>query len=1798
MHAHLSLSVRAFALYLLAAASSSLAQTPLVAFDASQTGRTTYLNATPPTISTATLDRWNLSTAAPLFDLSPPVYGGLEVSAASGSIRPSLFRLNPSTASWPFAAGIYAAPNSPSSADIYNVHMALLWVRENFPGFDEGKSVSLANNASLLMEVPVWQSGNQGLAASIRFLVKDSGHYYVSEAGLTAAGTLELSNFDGSALAGKRWARVELDATAMTLPNNLDFQAMAFRNVEALGVYGRGSKAFVGIFAIGKFTATGSVVSASNMSLGVNLSSLGYNTYHPYNNVLLYARAWILSEAGSSDFQSFFADGILWEKLLDRSDLDADGYPQVVPMNLTKTAVVSGVPVTKTRSLEFKAAAIDLYKPGVYRVRFRGGNGRFKITHSSQPYNKTYTFDRGTILGAGAPIIKTTTGARITPSGQSVPETIYYFDTESVVLNPANASEDPLTQVYPKGTMSLTLLESSGPNYLRGFEILSPGSFDPNSASVTGKMFAQDFLDSLAARQPGNIESRLRFKTLRMMDWGATNDSPVTTWASRTAPSWVTMSTPSGVALEHMVQLCNTTKQNLWICIPHAADDGYVENAARVIAYGSKADGTPWTAGVDALSARVWQPLDPELKVFVEYSNETWNSAPPWKVHRDHTIALGRELVRQGIITDQTQDDTALADLGTAYRSAQIWKTFETVFAGHIRPPSLLRIMPGFLNSTTINTRRLRALDNPLLNPDGILADAITIAPYCGLTVAAETFSYIQNTLGSTIAALEGTDTASQQNRAAALDFIFSRTHAAVEAERAAVVNAKKVAEQFGIYAICYEGGIALHPKFAGTITQNSSEQKALYRLMRDANRDPRAKAMQTHFLNMLHEAGMQQVEYFNHIGRFTDFGSWGLAESLGQVRDNYGSAYKMQPLLSWMSTYPNPNQPPIATFVLPDFVVDTDGDGSETVTLDGAASADLESDIARYFWQVGNITREGKTASISLARGKHQVKLTVRDAQGLEADASAEIMVAPKGFGALLQTSFAGPQVALGTTPLSAYSFLQTGIQDAGFSARVISSGNRGIASATMGSAGLLLRVVAPNTGPMTFQEAQNADQYLALSIAHAANYQSDLRGAILIARTVVDGSTPPIIATLAVRLPDGTLLLGSAATIAQGQSGSTLRLSLPDDPRLAQLDSSYELRLYFHGNMFGTVHGGGRNITISDLQFMAALQGPPPIIGSSWTQELGNSRSGSVSTGDFRANWSSTPPILWRASVGRGTSPAVVSQGKVVTVGGFQHGTNPLANQYLPLDIYGLSPADYQAYLQDPKAWIQSRGFPRFGMYAIHPATLVNNGNAVTHAIHREDTYASCHDARTGQLLWRTKVGDESISSWETPSYTRSSPLIAQGRVYCHTFDGQLSCVDLNNGAPLWQVNMKDHFMTMYDEKSGNGASPLFMAGNIIVHYLGHPTPLPGKRETLESVIVAAFDANTGALKWMTPPNPSSGHRTNHFSLTGGTPGGQPTVVVNTSHMLVGINPVNGAERWRFDFYENFADLRNDRTMLWDAADTTSGARGSNLWRLAYSGHMALISGDYIIDRFNIAHQHRASRTFCIKIVNGQPQLVWENKDLNAWRTTYAVHGGKLYVEDHNENQWSNTGNARGSLPMVEADKAGQPLPRITGAKGEVFRRPRPMALGQFSCIDIATGTVLWSSDSMPSGGIGNVANLDAEEAANQTYSRLIAAFGEPDFFQRLKTKTGGNGVYRGENSYVMAGEHVIMHGAEGIRIGQLANQSLVQRASFARDYSRYPILSAPVLVDGLLYIRKYNEVAGSNGAGGNLIVYDLRP
>ena len=144
--------------------------------------------------------------------------------------------------------------------------------------------------------------------------------------------------------------------------------------------------------------------------------------------------------------------------------------------------------------------------------------------------------------------------------------------------------------VNDNGNIFFNLTASQLGNPVRNIRVLELS----NVNTYQTQPFRQGFLDKCA-----------EFNTLRFMDWAHTNGSDQVQWADRTLPNYYSQaeSPNGGLAYEYIIQVANQLDKNIWVCIPHQADDDYIAQMATMFR----------------------DQLEPGISVYIEYSNEVWN---------------------------------------------------------------------------------------------------------------------------------------------------------------------------------------------------------------------------------------------------------------------------------------------------------------------------------------------------------------------------------------------------------------------------------------------------------------------------------------------------------------------------------------------------------------------------------------------------------------------------------------------------------------------------------------------------------------------------------------------------------------------------------------------------------------------------------------------------------------------------------------------------------------------------------------------------------------------------------------------------------------------------------------------------------------------------------------------------------------------------------------------------------------------------------------------------------------------
>ncbi|HEX7599737.1 MAG TPA: hypothetical protein VF518_16085, partial [Polyangia bacterium] len=236
------------------------------------------------------------------------------------------------------------------------------------------------------------------------------------------------------------------------------------------------------------------------------------------------------------------------------------------------------------------------------------------------------------------------------------------------------------------------------------------------STPYTTEVFSTPFTTALS-----------EFTVLRTMDFTATNSNGSVTWTDRTRPTHASQAIGNptapkggwqghGGAWEYAILLANQTGKDLWINVPAQATDDFITKLAQLTKYGSDGS-TPYTS---VQAAPVWPGLDARLRLYVEFSNEVWNTAGAFEQSRqNHTAAMAEVSAGASPLNfDKDTNDWNWAWRRTAKRTVDISTIFRSVWSdaammSQIRPVLMSQL--GYADGPLLQAMLLMVnyYDNP-----------------------------------------------------------------------------------------------------------------------------------------------------------------------------------------------------------------------------------------------------------------------------------------------------------------------------------------------------------------------------------------------------------------------------------------------------------------------------------------------------------------------------------------------------------------------------------------------------------------------------------------------------------------------------------------------------------------------------------------------------------------------------------------------------------------------------------------------------------------------------------------------------------------------------------------------------------------------------------------------------------------------------------------------------------------------------------------------------------------------------
>ena len=331
------------------------------------------------------------------------------------------------------------------------------------------------------------------------------------------------------------------------------------------------------------------------------------------------------------------------------------------------------------------------------------------------------------------------------------------------------------------------------------------------------------------------LDSANVFSGIRFMDLMKTNFSPVSGWNDRTSKNYYSQTTDHGIAYEYMIDLCNQLNKDMWVCIPHKADDNFIQQFATLLR----------------------DNLETDRKIYIEYTNETWNSV----------FSQTKYCNEQGALLGYSGQPWEQGWKFYAKRTADCHRIFESVFG--VNNNRLIKAVASQAANSWLGNQIMSYYNNATYNPSGTKANALAIAPYFGGNIA--------DSIGN--AGAINTITIPQ---------ILNSAHASVYSQTLSYVKSyKTVTDKLNMDLIAYEGGQHM-------VSVNYTNNQTLTDKLIAANRDPKMQEIYCDMFDVWFNNGGKAFYNFSSSYKPGKYGSWGVIENTEQP---LAESYKWQAL-------------------------------------------------------------------------------------------------------------------------------------------------------------------------------------------------------------------------------------------------------------------------------------------------------------------------------------------------------------------------------------------------------------------------------------------------------------------------------------------------------------------------------------------------------------------------------------------------------------------------------------------------------------------------------------------------------------------------------------------------------------------------------------------------------------------------------------------------------------------------------------------------------------------------------------
>lgn len=386
-------------------------------------------------------------------------------------------------------------------------------------------------------------------------------------------------------------------------------------------------------------------------------------------------------------------------------------------------------------------------------------------------------------------------------------------------------------------------------NYIKNIRVVSATN---ESALNAGQAFNPQFLGLMS-----------NFRAFRFMDWLGTNTNHLTSWSNRPLVTNAFWGTGNGVPLEIAIQLANTLSADAWLNVPVGADDDYITQMATLVN----------------------SQLSPNLKAYVEFSNEVWNSSFSQCAY---AIAQGK------IVFPNAMNQWYGGNEWTGMRAAQIGDIWYGVYGSAAFNSRVVIVMAGQAANSNVLQLELNTPDwtgtgnGPAANHH---IGAAAIAPYFMSLPSASDLSAMLATSDAGVSELLG---------AAYAQGNYSSVPAGgfIAQAKAWVASNAKIASTYSLPLVAYEGGQGLEgfPTYS-----NGSPQVNLFLAV---NLNTGMIPVYAAYFAAWKAAGGTLFMVYNDISGYGQYGEWGALQSVMQTVSPLSSAPpRWQALQNYMAS-------------------------------------------------------------------------------------------------------------------------------------------------------------------------------------------------------------------------------------------------------------------------------------------------------------------------------------------------------------------------------------------------------------------------------------------------------------------------------------------------------------------------------------------------------------------------------------------------------------------------------------------------------------------------------------------------------------------------------------------------------------------------------------------------------------------------------------------------------------------------------------------------------------------------------